>query len=109
MSNAHDMQPPEIVRLSPITLEAWRAHMAQRYTMDLQAELMVMRDLLKQLDPNHLYTFSPEYIAFIKTPVPEGLEEETLDRHREESSLKVISLSDGLAKIQEVQGKGGAE
>jgi hypothetical protein len=99
------MQPPEIVRLSPITLEAWRAHMSQKYTMDLQAELMVMRDLVKQLDPEHMYAFSPEYIAFVKTKLPETPEEETLDRHREESSMKVISLSDGLETIKAIQGK----
>jgi hypothetical protein len=101
MSNK--MQPPELVRLSPITLEAWRAHMAQKFTMDLQAELMVMRDLLQQLDPEHSYIFSPEYIAFLKTKLPEKPEEETLDRHKAESSLQVISLSDGMQKIKAIQ------
>ena len=91
-----EVKIPEIVRLSPITIEVWRAHMQQRQIMDYQAELMMYRDLIKKLDPAHNYVFSPEYLAFLKTPVPDNPEPEKLDRHKEESALQVVSLTEDM-------------
>jgi hypothetical protein len=56
-------------------------------------ELMVMRDLLRQIDPAHMYVFSAEYSAFLKHKLPEKMEEEQLDRHKDESALQVIDMT----------------
>jgi hypothetical protein len=70
--------------------------MQQRQIMDYQAELMMYRDLIKKLDPDHNYVFSPEYLAFLKTPKPDTPEPERLDRHREDSALQVVSLTEDM-------------
>jgi len=84
---------PEIVRLSPITMEIFMQHISQKQILELRMELQVWRDLVKQIDPEHLYVFSPEYNAFLKTPMPKEREEETLDQHKDLSSLAVIDGS----------------
>lgn len=60
----------EVVRMSPQVHDAFSAHMLQKKILDLTMELMTLRDLVTKLDPAHMYVFSPEYQAFIKTPHP---------------------------------------
>ena len=57
----------ELVRLSPVSLETFHAHVLQEKILDLQMEIITLRDLVQQLDPNHEYVFSQEYRAFVKT------------------------------------------
>ena len=83
---------PEIVRLSPIAMEIFYNHMSQKRILELQQELVVWRDLVKQIDPDHVYMFSKEYQAFFKTPVEKD-EQEVLDRHKDISSTAVITGS----------------
>jgi hypothetical protein len=85
------MQVPEIVRLSPITMEVFMQHISRKRIIDLEMQLTVWRDLVKQIDPEHMYVFSPEYNAFLKTKLPEDAEEETLDQHKDISSTAVIT------------------
>ena len=59
-----------LVRLSPTTLQAFNAFVLQQKITDLTMELMTLHDLLKQLDPDHMYIFSSEYQAFVKTRNP---------------------------------------
>lgn len=84
---------PEVVRLSPIAMEIFVQHVNQKQILDLRMENTVWRDLVKQIDPAHLYVFSPEYNAFFKTPIPEESKEEYLDLHKDKSSLAVIDGS----------------
>jgi hypothetical protein len=84
---------PEVVRLSPITMEVFMQHISQKKLLELQMELTVWRDLVKQIDPEHLYVFSPEYNAFLKTPMPKEREDESLDQHKELSAMAVIDGS----------------
>ena len=84
---------PEIVRLSPVCIDSYNQHISQKVIMELQMELMAMRDLLKQIDPKHMYVFSPEYSAFLRTRLPDDLEPEDLDRHKNESAMRVIDHS----------------
>jgi hypothetical protein len=84
---------PEVVRLSPIAMEIFVQHVNQKQILDLRMENTVWRDLVKQIDPDHLYVFSPEYNAFMKTPIPEESKEEYLDLHKDKSSLAVIDGS----------------
>jgi hypothetical protein len=71
-------------------------------------EVMVMRDLIKQLDPQHMYTFSAEYGAFLKTKLPQPMEKEQLDRHLDESSLEIIDLTYNPSNFIK-QAEGGKE
>ena len=87
------MHVPEIIRLSPITMEIFMQHIQQKKLLDLQMELNVWRDLVKQIDPEHLYVFSPEYNSFLKTPLLHQEEEEALDQHKDPSALAVIDGS----------------
>jgi hypothetical protein len=66
----------DLVRLSRTTLEAFNAFILQQKITDLQMELMTLHDLVKQIDPDHMYVFSHEYQAFIKTPNPSKSESE---------------------------------
>ena len=94
-----EVKMPEIVRLSPICMDSFQQHMAKRTISDLQLEVMTLRDLVKKLDPDHMYVFSPEYQAYIKTELPKDIEPEKLDRHKDESALQVISLTDFDPKL----------
>jgi len=91
--NTFNITVPEIIRLSPICLDSYNQHISQKVIMELQMELMAMRDLLKKIDPQHMYVFSPEYSAFLRTRLPDDLEPEALDRHRNESAMQVIDHS----------------
>jgi hypothetical protein len=84
---------PEIIRLSPIAMEIFVNHVTQKQVLDLRMENTVLRDLVKQIDPDHLYVFSPEYNAFLKTPVPAESKEEVLDLHKDLSATAVIDGS----------------
>jgi hypothetical protein len=86
------VKTPEFVRMSPIAMEIFFNHVAQRRILDLQMELVVWKDLVKQIDPNHNYVWSKEYQAFMKIEV-EGEEEENLDRHKGLASTAVIDGS----------------
>ncbi len=65
-----------LVRLSTTTLEAFNAFVLQQKITDLTMELMTLHDLVKQIDPEHMYVFSTEYQAFIKTKNPSRSESE---------------------------------
>jgi hypothetical protein len=93
MSGKITMNVPEIVRLSPITMDSFNQHQSQKVIMELQMELMALRDLIKQIDPKHLYVFSPEYSAFLKSKLPDNMEGEQLDRHKNDSVMDVIDLT----------------
>jgi hypothetical protein len=83
---------PEFIRLSPIAIEIFFNHVSQKRILELQMELTVWRDLVKQIDPDHDYIWSKEYQAFmrIKKEKDEG---ENLDRHKTVSSMAVIDGS----------------
>lgn len=61
------MNPHDLVRLSPTTMECYAAHMLQQKINDLTIQLMTLHDLIRQLDPDHMYVFNPEYQSFVKT------------------------------------------
>jgi hypothetical protein len=74
-------------------MDAYNQHISQKVIMELQMEMMALRDLIKKIDPDHMYVFSPEYSAFLKSKLPKDLEPEALDRHKNESMMEVIDLT----------------
>jgi hypothetical protein len=70
------MNPYDIVRLGPTTMHTYSSFQLQQKILNLQLEVMTLRDLLRQLDPEHMYVFNQEYQAFIRTRVPEDTPEE---------------------------------
>lgn len=72
----------DLVRLSPVTLQAFSAFVLQQKITDLTMELMTLHDLLKTIDPDHMYVFSAEYQAFVKTRNPSRSDEEVRETNR---------------------------
>jgi hypothetical protein len=93
MTEERKIRIPEMVRLSPIAMDTIMAMGAEKRTLELRQELVMWKDLVKTIDPNHNYMFSAEYQAFFKSPVPEVEEEEMLDRHKQSSAMAVIDGS----------------
>lgn len=83
---------PEFVRMSPIAMEIFFNHVSQKRILELQMELVVWKDLVKQIDPDNDYIWSKEYQAFMKI-AKEVDEEEVLDRHKSIASTAVIDGS----------------
>jgi len=71
----------EIVRMTEPTLDIINANFLQRKILDMTVELVCMHDLIKQLDPNHMYLYSAEYQGFVKTPVANKVKEDVSSQH----------------------------
>lgn len=88
----------EIVRVSPKTLQAYGSLKLQEQLIDLQIEIMTLRDLVKKLDPAHMYVFNLEYQAFVKTKDPDYVEPEE-DK----------GIYEGAIITEDIPPQGGAE
>lgn len=66
----------EMIRMSEVTLDIINSHYLQKKLLDMTVELACMQDLIRQLDPQHMYLYSAEYQAFVKTRVNPHVEED---------------------------------
>lgn len=49
----------------------------------MTVENVCLHDLVRQLDPDHMYLYSAEYQAFVKTPVSSTVENEYKNKELE--------------------------
>lgn len=59
----------ELIRLTDSSLDIVNSNFLQRKLLDLTVENVCLHDLIRQLDPDHMYLYSAEYQAFVKTPI----------------------------------------